>query len=98
MKLTIAKQRKDDFRVVDLRSNKMTVWLSKSACLTIEPGDSLQIVSRAAGEHWQGVSKSQARQLAAYLFALGERSCRNEHGLPWRKAELSVDPKRRYLR
>lgn len=82
---------------VDLRKRALTVWLTKSVCLTIEPGDTLRIVSRAIGEHWPGVSKSFRNRIAAYFFALGERSARNEHGRPWRAIDRDAGPDRVYL-
>lgn len=97
MKLELLRGEGRKFSRVDLRGTNIVVWLTKSARLTIEPGDRLQSARRAILAHCEGLTKSQAGSLAAYYFALGERSYRSEHGLPWRKAELSDDLRRVYL-
>jgi hypothetical protein len=81
-----------------LTTAPMTVWLSRTHELIIEKGDTLQRVADVIEEHW-GLARAEARQLAAFWFALGERQANKQRGARgWTRSELLTTPGRRYLR
>lgn len=57
-----------------LRTNPMTVWLSKTQQLLIYRGDSIRRVAKAMRSVWTHLSKRECRELAGFWFAIGEAS------------------------
>lgn len=95
MKITKFKQSpKPD--TMNLQTEPLMIWFDRLTLLEIERGDTLREVRQAIREQW-GLNKADAEQLAACWFALGERQHAKQLGAPWRKAELSVEPTRKYL-
>lgn len=80
---------------MELRSNPMTVWLERSLELRIQSGDTVKKIGMVLEEHW-GLATKEARQLAAFWFALGERRSGATKSGPWRKNELYAEPDRAY--
>lgn len=80
-----------------LQTVPLIIWLDKYTELHIMEGDSIREVAVEVGKFWGELSPNDLYQLVAYWFALGARVRRQIDG-PWKKAELSPNPRRRYLR
>lgn len=79
-----------------LSFNPMIVWFTRNLEIHIEKGDTLKEVSRIIAKYWE-FQKPEADGIAAYYFAIGERRATKKKPGNWTEAELSKDPKRRYL-
>ena len=94
MKITVHEGR-TKIPEVTMVADPMTVWLDARIEMTIRRGDKLRkVASRIA--KLLDLPKKDARGLAAYYFALGERIGRRRLGDPWKSSERRVDPNRRY--
>lgn len=80
-----------------LQTLPLVVWLDKYTELHIMKGDSVLEIVCVVQKFWMDLANSDALQLVAFWFALGARVRRGTTG-PWTKAELSPNPRRRYLR
>lgn len=79
-----------------LKTSPFTIWMTRSTALVIEKGDRLDLIAKELRKHWT-LAHDEARDLAAYYFALGERRALKKKPGPWKKDELDTRPLRRYL-
>lgn len=68
----------------------------RGATVTIRRGDKLGGVARCIAGSLP-ITLDEAREAAAFYFALGARLEAKKLGGPWKASELSANPKRRYL-
>lgn len=80
-----------------LSFNPMVVWFDRHIEIKVEKGDTIKQIGQLIARYW-GFPQKQAEGIAAYWFALGERRASKKKPGDWSAAELSQDPKRRYLR
>lgn len=74
-----------------LESNPMTVWLTKTRELKIEPKDKLGEVADVVAETW-GLNRNRARRIVGFWMALGEAQSSQD----FTRLNLSPASNRRY--
>lgn len=77
-----------------LKAKPMTVWLTRNAKVTIEPGDRLKVVA-ACIEGYLELGEEESAKLAAFYFEMGERAATKRFSDPW-PDDIDTSPRRLY--
>lgn len=78
--------------VLDLSTNPMHIWLTRTVELTIEPGDRIENVAKVVGTYWKTMNEERIFATIAYWFSIGERV----HKKGWKHQALKPTRGRRF--
>jgi len=92
----IEHERKGEVAELTLQAKPLTVWLTRTVELRIEPGDWLGEVASVVERHWTFLSQKECRLVVALWFAIGERIVTGYNAGSWSPKELRAWPQRRY--